>query len=70
MDGRTDLDGVGEPDYAGALLTPAERRELVRNRCLLRTPVNAGALAALPGWEVELDPLDWRVPDSAVRPVP
>lgn len=58
--GHVDIDAVGD-DPPGSLLTAAERRELVRHRCLLRTPVNAGALAAEPRWQSEFFPFDWRL---------
>lgn len=45
------------------LLTPGERRELLRHRCLLRAPEAAAALAGSPGWERDLTPFDWRLPD-------
>ncbi|WP_441248645.1 hypothetical protein [Kitasatospora sp. McL0602] len=61
-DGSVDLDDTARLDTAEALLTPAERRELLRHRCLLRTPVNAGALAAIPSWQADLCPFDWRLP--------
>jgi hypothetical protein len=54
-------EAVGEP---GTLLTPEERRELVRNRCLLRTPSNAAALAGTSHWEREIFPFDWRLPEA------
>ncbi|MFI6846461.1 hypothetical protein ACIBJD_17675 [Kitasatospora sp. NPDC050467] len=44
------------------LLTPRERRELLRHRCLLRTPEAAADLAALAPWEKELTPFDWILP--------
>ncbi|MFG2952005.1 hypothetical protein [Streptomyces adustus] len=46
------------------LLTPCERRELLRHRCLLRTPQATGALAGSPSWERDLMPFDWRLADS------
>ncbi|MBO1414877.1 hypothetical protein [Streptomyces sp. FH025] len=46
------------------LLTPGERRELLRHRCLLRVPEAADALAGSPGWERDLLVFDWRLPDS------
>ncbi|MYT30265.1 MULTISPECIES: hypothetical protein [unclassified Streptomyces] len=45
------------------LLTPGERRELLRHRCLLRAPEAAAALAGSPDWERDLLPFDWRLPD-------
>ncbi|GAA1952218.1 hypothetical protein [Kitasatospora viridis] len=53
------------------LLTPGERRELLRHRCLLRAPEAAEALAGSPGWERELMPFDWRLrrlPDAETDP--
>ncbi|MFF0078228.1 hypothetical protein ACFYR1_00635 [Streptomyces canus] len=44
------------------LLTPGERRELLRHRCLLRVPRAVDALARTPGWERDLMPFDWRLP--------
>ncbi|MDI5904569.1 MULTISPECIES: hypothetical protein [Streptomyces] len=44
------------------MLTPDERRELLRHRCLLRVPRAADALARTPGWELDLMPFDWRLP--------
>lgn len=46
------------------LLAPGERRELLRHRCLLRAPEAADALVGSPGWERNLMPFDWRLPDS------
>ncbi|MFG2140807.1 hypothetical protein [Streptomyces sp. NPDC048650] len=59
-DGDIDLpaDLYGE----AALLTPAERRELLRNRCLLRAPEAASALTGMSGWEKDLLPFAWRLP--------
>ncbi|MDT0483110.1 hypothetical protein [Streptomyces doebereineriae] len=64
IDGRPDLD----PDHPAnlgpeeRLLTPGERRELLRHRCLLRVPRAADALARTAGWERDLMPFDWRLP--------
>ncbi|MGW3041671.1 hypothetical protein ACWC9T_16915 [Kitasatospora sp. NPDC001159] len=64
IDGHPDL----EPDdYKNLgpeerLLTPAERRELLRHRCLLRTPQAAAELAASPNWAQDLFPYEWRLP--------
>lgn len=66
IDGRSDLP-LDHPENLSPeerLLTPAERRELLRHRCLLRPPEAVGALAASPGWERDLMPFDWRLPDS------
>ncbi|MFF2775466.1 hypothetical protein ACFVU3_11200 [Streptomyces sp. NPDC058052] len=66
IDGRADL----HPDHPDnlspeeRLLTPGERRELLRHRCLLRAPEAADALAASPTWTQELMPFDWRLPNS------
>ncbi|MFI0219866.1 hypothetical protein [Streptomyces lydicus] len=68
VDGSTDIDTIdSELDPVGALLTPSERRELLRNRCLLRTPVNAEALAAIPSWPWDLYPFHWQLPTSGAR---
>lgn len=64
IDGDADL----HPDHPNnlsreeRLLTPGERRELLRHRCLLRAPVAAGALFGSPGWERDLMPFDWQLP--------
>ncbi|WP_328718311.1 hypothetical protein OHT52_01780 [Streptomyces sp. NBC_00247] len=65
-DGRRDLDdGGANPDPCEALLTPAERRQLLSSRCLLRTPENVAALtAADASWAVDFFPYDWRLPSS------
>ncbi|QKW25811.1 hypothetical protein HUT11_06535 [Streptomyces seoulensis] len=64
-DGHQDIDDAeGSLGPNEALLTPAERRELVRHRCLLRPPENAAALAADASWEADLYPFDWRLPAS------
>ncbi|WP_329586855.1 hypothetical protein OG500_36780 [Kitasatospora sp. NBC_01250] len=66
IDGSTDL----APDHPAnlspeeRLLTPGERRELLRHRCLLRPPGAAATLAASSGWEGDLMLFDWRLPDS------
>ncbi|MFG1811588.1 hypothetical protein [Streptomyces sp. NPDC049040] len=60
--GGEDIDAAAGADAPGALLTPEERRLLLRHRCLLRTPSNAAALASMPGWETDLHPFDWRLP--------
>ncbi|MFJ9821312.1 hypothetical protein ACIRU3_39855 [Streptomyces sp. NPDC101151] len=64
--GDTDVDGVNAVNCANAdgceaLLTSAERRELLRHRCLLRAPERAGPLATSPGWAADLFPFDWRL---------
>ncbi|WP_406458601.1 hypothetical protein OG782_36640 [Streptomyces sp. NBC_00876] len=66
IDGRADL----HPDHPEnlspeeRLLAPGDRRELLRHRCFLRAPEAAFALAGSPGWEQDLMPFDWRLPDS------
>ncbi|MFC9848581.1 hypothetical protein ACFWFF_39690 [Streptomyces sp. NPDC060223] len=66
IDGSADL----PPDHPEnlspeeRLLTPGDRRELLRHRCLLRMPDAAGVLAPSPGWERDLMPFDWRLPHS------
>lgn len=59
-DGREDIDAAAYSP--GALLTPGERRELLRNRCLLRTPANTATLGPLSSWATDLFPFDWRMP--------
>ncbi|AUY47971.1 hypothetical protein [Streptomyces sp. CB01881] len=64
IDGSTELD----PDHPAnlgpeeRLLTPRERRDLLRHRCLLRTPEAADELAGLAPWEEELMPFRWVLP--------
>ncbi|MEU8975488.1 hypothetical protein AB0D11_40820 [Streptomyces monashensis] len=66
IDGRADL----HPDHPEnlspeeRLLTPGERRELLRHRCLLREPAATDALAGSPAWERDLMPFGWRLPHS------
>ncbi|MEV5876509.1 hypothetical protein AB0L75_20215 [Streptomyces sp. NPDC052101] len=57
--GEERIDDV-EAGSAEALLTPAERRDLLRHRCLVRTPERAAALDGRPGWMADLFPYDWR----------
>ncbi|WP_073819381.1 hypothetical protein [Kitasatospora sp. CB01950] len=45
-------------------LTPAERRDLLRHRTLLRTPEAIGALAETDRWAEDLIPYDWRLPEA------
>ncbi|MFH9351978.1 hypothetical protein [Kitasatospora sp. NPDC017646] len=65
IDGRPDLD----PDDHGnlgpdeRLLTPAERRELLRNRTFLRTP----AASSDPDWAADLFPFEWCLPMAVKR---
>ncbi|MQS11668.1 hypothetical protein F7Q99_05030 [Streptomyces kaniharaensis] len=64
IDGRPDLH-PDHPENLGPderLLTPTERRELLRHRSLLRTPEAADALAASGPWEKDLYPWEWRLP--------
>lgn len=64
-DGCQDIDNAaGDLSPDEDLLTSAERRELVRNRCLLRTPENVDALATSTSWETEFYPFNWRLPSS------
>ncbi|GAA3769645.1 hypothetical protein GCM10022403_001320 [Streptomyces coacervatus] len=42
--------------FTDASLTPRERRELLRHRCLLRRPVHVALLAATPRWQEDLYP--------------
>ncbi|WP_316761290.1 hypothetical protein [Streptomyces herbicida] len=58
-EGSAHVDAV-EDGTSEALLTPAERRDLLR-RCLVRTPVNAAALATDPRWAEDLFPFDWHM---------
>ncbi|MEU9043837.1 MULTISPECIES: hypothetical protein [unclassified Kitasatospora] len=60
VDGRPDLGHYKDLGPDERLLTPAERRELLRHRCLLRTP--EAATADSPGWAEELFPYEWRLP--------
>ncbi|MGW7383993.1 hypothetical protein [Streptomyces sp. NPDC054794] len=59
IDGDEHVDAVSDDPYA-ALLTPAERRALLRHRCLVREPVHAGR-GSQPGWEEDLFPFDWHL---------
>ncbi|MGA5816696.1 hypothetical protein ACPC54_02355 [Kitasatospora sp. NPDC094028] len=63
IDGRPDLH-PDDPANLGPeerLLTPAERRELLRHRCLLRTP-QAARPGGLPAWAEDLRVWEWRLP--------
>ncbi|GAB7186422.1 hypothetical protein ATKI12_6253 [Kitasatospora sp. Ki12] len=62
VDGRPELGHYRDLGPEERLLTPAERRELLRHRCLLRTPRAAADLASSPGWEDDLFPYEWRLP--------
>lgn len=66
IDGSADLhpDDPRNLSPEERLLTPGERRVLLRHRSLLREPEAADALAGSPAWERELTPFDWRLPDS------
>ncbi|WP_051712108.1 hypothetical protein [Streptomyces sp. NRRL S-350] len=64
VDGRPDLGHYQDLTPDERLLTPAERRELLRHRCLLRAPQAATELAGSPGWEDDLFPYEWRLPDG------
>ncbi|MEU1090943.1 hypothetical protein ABZ401_29735 [Streptomyces sp. NPDC005892] len=65
-DGHQDMEAEeGNLDPSDALLTPAERQQLVRNRCLLRTPHDVAALAASDvSWALNFFPFNWRLPSS------
>ncbi|MBD0696061.1 hypothetical protein [Streptomyces sp. CBMA123] len=54
-----DPDDYGNLGPDERLLTPAERRELLRHRTFLRTPATA---AASPTWAADLFPFEWRLP--------
>jgi hypothetical protein len=59
--GRDDALGVDDDAVTGEL-TPAERDDLLRHRCLLRTPSRVGRLEAVSaGWAADLYPFDWRL---------
>ncbi|WBP89582.1 hypothetical protein [Kitasatospora cathayae] len=64
IDGRPDLDpndyGNLGPDER--LLTPTERRELLRHRTFLRAP----AASSDPAWAADLFPFEWRLPADEV----
>ncbi|MFF7984521.1 hypothetical protein ACFZDK_36325 [Streptomyces sp. NPDC007901] len=64
-DGDRHIDAVAE-DETASLLTPAERRDLLRNRCLLRTPDNP----AVSPLDADLFPFDWRLTDDGAPPSP
>ncbi|MFJ9855702.1 hypothetical protein [Streptomyces sp. NPDC101150] len=61
--GETPRTGAGEFGEEATLLTPGERSELLRHRCLLRAPDASDELAELPGWEKDLAPFGWRLPN-------
>ncbi|MEV7022004.1 hypothetical protein [Kitasatospora sp. NPDC093558] len=56
------IDGYSELDEDDRLLTPAERRELLRHRTFLRTPEAAKALARSEQWKRDFFPFEWRLP--------
>ncbi|MGW1564528.1 hypothetical protein ACWCQ1_50110 [Streptomyces sp. NPDC002144] len=60
---RGDIDDTD--GFTDAALTAEERRDLLRHRCLVRTPVNAAELSGTPGWETDLYPFDGRLSTSA-----
>ncbi|MFJ7246228.1 hypothetical protein ACIQWA_16450 [Kitasatospora sp. NPDC098652] len=64
IDGRPDLDpnAYGNLGPDERLLTPAERRELLRHRTLLRTPATPAETG--PAWAAELWPFEWRLPPT------
>ncbi|MFD5465727.1 hypothetical protein ACFWIQ_23255 [Kitasatospora sp. NPDC127059] len=57
-DPSRDPDDYGNLGPDERLLTPAERRELLRHRTFLRTPATP---AASPGWAADLWPFEWRL---------
>jgi len=69
IDVTGDIDADNPEDgEATPHLTGAERRDLVRHRCLLRTPVNHAALqAADPHWPKNLWPYCWPLTISRDR---
>ncbi|MFI8186335.1 hypothetical protein ACIF70_38450 [Actinacidiphila glaucinigra] len=64
---RGDIDEPDAPGDPCPPLTPAERRELLRHRCLLREPAAVAGHARTPGWERELFPFRWRLLESEER---
>ncbi|MEE1774219.1 hypothetical protein PUR34_40130 [Streptomyces sp. JV185] len=58
----TDIDDPAHLGDEGQLLTPAERRDLLRHRCLLRAPDAAPRLGAPSRWGGDLFPYAWRLP--------
>ncbi|MEU6257091.1 hypothetical protein [Streptomyces sp. NPDC047043] len=61
LNALADGDGI-DVEWTGSVLTPDERCELLRHRCLVRTPARAAELAGTPGWQEDLFPFDWRLP--------
>jgi hypothetical protein len=64
-DGQADIDAVADLDPLSAQLTPDERSELLRHRCLVRTPTHGAELAVDPDRQSDLYPFDWRVSSTA-----
>ncbi|MFF3074316.1 hypothetical protein ACFVSN_22025 [Kitasatospora sp. NPDC057904] len=64
IDGHPDLpaDHPENLDEDDRLLTPAERRELLRHRTFLRAPAAADALARSEQWKRDFFPFVWRLP--------
>jgi hypothetical protein len=64
IDGSTELSRAHRANLSPEerLLTPRERRELLRHRCLLRVPEAASQLVGFPGWEEEFWPFGWLLP--------
>lgn len=61
--GPVALDGAeAVDDEHTALLTAAERRELLRHRCLIRMPAHAAGTDGAGEEQVEFWPFDWRIP--------
>jgi len=62
IDATGQIDVPGLEDEINPLLTIDERRDLLRHRCLLRTPDAALALAGKdPYWQTNLWPYDWKL---------
>ncbi|MEU9317095.1 hypothetical protein [Streptomyces sp. NPDC048295] len=58
----TDIDDPAHLGDEEQLLTPAERRDLLRHRCLLRAPDAADRPGAPSRWGGDLFPYAWRLP--------
>ena|SRR5947209_5635600 len=60
VDATGEIDTAVPGDDPEALLTAAERRDLLRHRCLLRAPQAAPALGRQdPHWQTNFWPYDW-----------
>ncbi|MGW2253168.1 hypothetical protein ACWCXH_23640 [Kitasatospora sp. NPDC001660] len=64
IDGYPDLpaDHPENLDADDRLLTPAERRDLLRHRTFLRVPEAVDALARSDRWQRDFFPFEWRLP--------